>query len=69
MDRDIALEYWLEKVWYVGRLREAPGPFSQGKSVKKLREKVWEARHLMVEEAEEVPTGVEVHTKELGVES
>ena len=27
------LEYWMDSGWFVGRLREVPGVFSQGKSL------------------------------------
>jgi predicted RNase H-like HicB family nuclease len=34
--------------WYVGRLMEVPGVFSQGESLDKLRENIQEAYELMV---------------------
>jgi predicted RNase H-like HicB family nuclease len=30
MRRQFTLEYWIDDGWYVGRLREVPGVFSQG---------------------------------------
>ena len=30
MVRNFSLEYWRDKSWYVGKLKEVPGVFSQG---------------------------------------
>jgi len=35
MPRHFALEYWVDEGWYVGRLKEVPGIFSQGNSISK----------------------------------
>jgi len=53
--------------WYVGRLKEVPGVFSQGESLEKLEENIQEAYKLMVEDDEILPH-VEVQTKEIRVE-
>ena len=50
MIREFTLEYWRDEGWYVGRLREAPGVFSQGKTLKELEENIREAYWLMMEE-------------------
>jgi predicted RNase H-like HicB family nuclease len=42
------LEYWPDGPWYVGRLPEVPGVFSQGKTLKELQENIQEAYELMV---------------------
>jgi predicted RNase H-like HicB family nuclease len=42
------LEYWRDGDWYVGRLMEVPGVFSQGESLDELRENIQEAYELMV---------------------
>lgn len=44
------LEYWLDNGWYVGRLEEVPGVFSQGKSLEELEENIQDAYQLMVED-------------------
>lgn len=51
MERHFILEYWLDDGWYVGKLREVPGVFSQGKSLQELEENIRDAYKLMVEEA------------------
>ena len=48
MRRLFTLEYWRDGDWYVGRLMEVPGVFSQGKSLDELRENIQEAYELMV---------------------
>jgi len=41
--RRFALEYWLDDGWYVGRLKEAPGVFSQGQTLAELEENIQDA--------------------------
>jgi predicted RNase H-like HicB family nuclease len=67
MLRHFTLEYWVDEGWYVGRLKEVPGVFSQGESLEELEENIREAYQLMMEEEEIVPKA-EVKTKDLGVE-
>ena len=38
MERYFTLEYWLDDSWYVGKLKEVPGIFSQGASLEELEE-------------------------------
>ena len=66
MLRHFTLEYWMDKGWYVGRLKEVPGIFSQGKSFEELEENIRDAYHLMVEE--EVSPRITAETKEIGIE-
>jgi predicted RNase H-like HicB family nuclease len=69
MTRHFTLEYWRDEGWYVGRLREVPGVFSQGKSLRELEENIKDAYLLMLEEEEEEllpPT--KIRAKDIGVE-
>jgi predicted RNase H-like HicB family nuclease len=66
--RYFTLEYWQDDGWYVGRLKEVPGVFSQGVSLQELEENIREAYQLMMEEQNEVMPRAAVQTKELGVE-
>jgi predicted RNase H-like HicB family nuclease len=68
MLRSFTLEYWMEDGWYVGRLREIPGVFSQGKTLQELEENIREVYQLLMEEEDAVPINVTVQTKEIGVE-
>jgi len=67
MLRYFTLEYWQDEGWYVGRLIEVPGVFSQGESLEELEENIKEVYTLMMEEEKISPyTGIQ--TKEIGVE-
>ena len=66
--RTFTLEYWLDTDWYVGRLKEIPGVFSQGESLRELEENIREAYQMMLQEEEQFPPPFQVQTKEIGVE-
>jgi predicted RNase H-like HicB family nuclease len=44
------LDYWKDGKWVVGKLREVPGVFSQGRSLEDLVENIQEVYSLMVRE-------------------
>jgi predicted RNase H-like HicB family nuclease len=48
MRSQFTLEFWQDGDWYVGRLLEVPGVFSQGKTLEELRENIQDAYDLMV---------------------
>ncbi len=50
MNRRFTLEYWLEGGCYVGRLREAPGIFSQGQTIEELKENISATFSLLMED-------------------
>jgi predicted RNase H-like HicB family nuclease len=50
MRHEFTLEYWRDGDWYVGRLVEVPGVFSQGKTLEELDENIQDAYELMVTE-------------------
>jgi predicted RNase H-like HicB family nuclease len=47
--RCFTLEYWIDEGWYVGRLKEVPGVFSQGESLQELEDNIRDAYKLMVD--------------------
>jgi predicted RNase H-like HicB family nuclease len=47
MLRNFTLQYWIDDGWYVGRLPEAPGVFSQGQSLEELEDNIREVYRLM----------------------
>ena len=49
MERTFTLEYWVDEGWYVGKLKEVPGIFSQGESLDELEENIRDAYKLMME--------------------
>jgi len=67
MQRTFTLEYWLDEGWYVGRLREVPGVFSQGETLAELEENIRDAYQLMREDAPAMEI-TNLQVKEIGVE-
>jgi len=47
MKKEFTLGYWMDDGWYVGRLREAPDVFSQGKTFEELQLNIKDAFDLM----------------------
>jgi len=69
MAKYFTLEYWLEEGWYVGRLKEVPGVFSQGQTLEELKENILDAYNLMIEEDEEaLPRIIRDKMKQIRVE-
>jgi predicted RNase H-like HicB family nuclease len=48
MRHQFTLEYWQDDTWYVGRLIEVPGVFSQGTNLEELRENIQEVYDLLI---------------------
>ncbi len=48
MRSQFTLEFWRDGDWYIGRLVEVPGIFSQGETLEELRENIQDAYDLMV---------------------
>ena len=67
MRRQFTLEYWMDDEWYVGRLKEVPGVFSQGESLEELEDNIRDAYQLMMAEEDSSPH-VGAQTKTLEVE-
>ena len=49
MKRFFTLEYWQDDNWFVGKLKEIPGVFSQGKTIEELKENIIDAYHMMLQ--------------------
>jgi predicted RNase H-like HicB family nuclease len=67
MKRFFTLEYWTDEGWFVGKLREVPGVFSQGETLDELKVNIADAYRLMLE-SEPEPEHTEARTLEVGVE-
>jgi predicted RNase H-like HicB family nuclease len=67
MERQFTLEYWIDDGWYVGKLKEVPGIFSQGESLEELEDNIREAYKLVMQE-ERTVDGPEIRTKDISVE-
>ena len=64
MRRPFTLEYWIDDGWFVGRLKEVPGVFSQGETLQELEANIEDAYELM-REAEGAPIPAGSQSKEL----
>ena len=60
------MEYWKDGDWYVGRLPQVPGVFSQGATLDELERNIRDAYRLMLEE-QSSPDAAEVETLEIEV--
>jgi predicted RNase H-like HicB family nuclease len=68
MRSQFTLEYWRDGEFYVGRLLEVPGVFSQGMSMDELRENIQDAYDLMVtQERSPAPSAAMQQSVELEV--
>ncbi|MDP2168584.1 MAG: type II toxin-antitoxin system HicB family antitoxin [Thermodesulfovibrionales bacterium] len=67
MFRNFTLDYWTDEGWYVGRLKEVPGVFSQGETLEELEVNIRDAYKLVMEDEEVFPLQ-KVESKEIGVE-
>jgi predicted RNase H-like HicB family nuclease len=62
------LEFWRDGQFYVGRLLEVPGVFSQGKTLEELQENIQDAYDLMVtQERTPAPAAAQQQPVELDV--
>ncbi len=55
MLKSYALEYWVDEGWYVGRLLEVPGVFSQGETLSELEENIQDAYPMMIKKQPSLP--------------
>jgi predicted RNase H-like HicB family nuclease len=68
MKRQFTLEYWMDEDWYVGRLREVPGIFSQGQTLRELENNVRDAYQMMLNDEVEALPYEGIQSKELMLE-
>ena len=62
------LEYWPDGAFFVGRLLEVPGVFSQGETLDELQENIQDAYELMVtRERSPAPITAQLQAVELEV--
>ena len=62
------LEYWQDDGWFVGKLREIPGVFGQGKTLEELKENIIDAYRMMLAEYDTGEKQADSKCTELGVE-
>ncbi len=66
MIRNYTLEYWNDDGWFVGKIKEIPGIFSQGATLEELEDNIKEAYKLILAEPQATHPGIK--TKEISVE-
>ncbi len=52
---NLTVEYWIDDGWYVGKLKEIPGVFSQGETVEELIENLKDAYAQILKENQYIP--------------
>ena len=67
MRRPFTLEYWIDDGWFVGRLKEVPGVFSQGETLEELESNIEDAYDL-TRQGQEVPVPAGAQFKEVELE-
>ena len=55
MVNKFTLDYWLDDGWYVGKLREIPGVFSQAETLDELKLNIHDAYKLLIQESSALP--------------
>ena len=68
MKRKFKLEYWIDDGWYVGRIKEVPGVFSQGATLKELEENIADAYRMVLAEKDEYVPSLEIKEKEVSLQ-
>jgi predicted RNase H-like HicB family nuclease len=67
MSLRLQLEYWKDGDWFVGRLPQIPGVFSQGATIEELEDNVRDAYRMMLEEQGTVPAQGTAEVKEIQI--
>ena len=65
MERHFTLEYWIDDDWYVGRIKEIPGVFSQGETLEELENNIKDAYSMVIESESEIDITSDIKTKDL----
>jgi predicted RNase H-like HicB family nuclease len=68
METHFTLEYWIEENWYVGRIKEVPGVFSQAESLAELEINIVDAYKMVHQEKTSFDIPQSSITKELVVQ-
>jgi predicted RNase H-like HicB family nuclease len=68
MKRKFKLEYWIDDGWYVGRIKEVPGVFSQGATLKELEGNIADAYKMVLAEKDEYVPSLEIKEKEVSLQ-
>jgi len=61
------MEWWRDGRWYVGRLCEVPGVFSQGRTLRALEANIQDAYRLVLREKPAPPQSRKVEHRSLAI--
>jgi predicted RNase H-like HicB family nuclease len=67
LEKTFTLEYWIDDNWYIGRLKEVPGVFSQGENLQELEENIRDAYKMVLKNQDEYTPMAEIKRKELSL--
>ena len=67
MIKKFTLDYWIDDGWYIGKLREIPGVFSQGETFEELKLNISDAFAMIMQESSQIPV-TNFQTAELQME-
>ena len=67
MTHAFTMEYWRDEDWYVGRLQEVPGVFSQGENLEELEGNLRDAYELVMADARTEPAPADAARKAIEV--
>lgn len=67
MIKNFTLDYWQDDGWYVGKLREIPGVFSQGETFEELQLNIKDAFDLIRAESPKPPVA-KIASTQLAIE-
>jgi predicted RNase H-like HicB family nuclease len=62
MKHEFTLEFWEDDGWFVGKLKEVPGVFSQGETLQELEENIADA-YALISDEDQLVDRPPVHTK------
>jgi predicted RNase H-like HicB family nuclease len=63
----LTMDYWRDGVWYVGRLREVPGVFSQGRTLRALEANIRDAYRLVLRDQPAIPRACNASRRTLAI--
>jgi predicted RNase H-like HicB family nuclease len=68
METHFTLAYWIDENWYIGRIKEVPGVFSQAESLEELEINIVDAYKMVLQENTSFDIPQSSITKELVVQ-
>ncbi len=68
MKHQFTLEYWQDEGWFVGRLKEVPGVFSQGETLDELQHNIEDAYQVVLAASPMDPPPASAKTKAVTLE-